>query len=137
MVASGKRALLEPGEPDLSSKKSRPLEQPPKPEPKKSLYVNNINDSIKLGTLRESLFLMFSAFGEVLQVKVSKATRGQAFVVLKSADEANLAMTSLQKEPFFGKPLHIGFARTESNLVATTADGDLNAPDLAPHGVTK
>ncbi|SCU84051.1 LAFA_0D07756g1_1 [Lachancea sp. 'fantastica'] len=97
-------------------KKTRP-DEPLQSEPKKSLYVNNLNDSVKLQTLREGLFLMFSTFGEVLEVKVSKATRGQAFVVLKSVQEANLAMISLQKEPFFGKPLRIAFARSESKLV--------------------
>ncbi|CEP60354.1 U2 snRNP complex subunit MSL1 LALA0_S01e08812g [Lachancea lanzarotensis] len=115
MPAAKKRAS-EPVSSSENAKKMSP-DEPIQSEPKKSLYVNNLNDSVKLHTLRENLFLIFSTFGEVLEVKVSKATRGQAFVVLKSIQEANLAMISLQHESFFGKPLRIAFARTDSNLV--------------------
>ncbi|SCV06015.1 LANO_0H20230g1_1 [Lachancea nothofagi CBS 11611] len=104
-----------------AAKRSK-IAEPPKLEPKRSLYVNNLNDKIKMQTLRENLYLLFSTFAEVLQVTVSKATRGQAFIVLKSVDEANLAMISLQEEPFFGKPLRIQFAKKDSLLVLQGVD---------------
>ncbi|CUS21909.1 LAQU0S04e03598g1_1 [Lachancea quebecensis] len=87
--------------------------------PKKTLYVNNLNDKIKIQTLRENLYLLFSTYGEVLQINVSKKNRGQAFIVLRTADEANIAMISLQKEPFFDKELHIQFSKQDSKLVAS------------------
>ncbi|SCU80175.1 LADA_0B05468g1_1 [Lachancea dasiensis] len=101
---------------ELKAKRAK-LDEPPRLDPKQSLYVNNLNDQIKLSKLRENLYLLFSTFGEVLQVKVSKSTRGQAFIVLKTLDEANLAMISLQQETFFGKPLRIQFAHNESHIL--------------------
>ncbi|CAR24351.1 U2 snRNP complex subunit MSL1 [Lachancea thermotolerans CBS 6340] len=87
--------------------------------PKKTLYVNNLNDKIKVQTLRENLYLLFSTYGEVLQINVSNKNRGQAFIVLRTPDEANVAMISLQKETFFEKELHIQFSRQDSKLVAS------------------
>lgn len=89
----------------------------PETSPKNTLYVNNLNDQIRPNTLRENLYLLFSTYGEVIQVSMTSKERGQAFVLLRTMNEANLAMISLQDEPFFGKPLRIRFSRTDSQLV--------------------
>ncbi|AET37503.1 U2 snRNP complex subunit MSL1 Ecym_1261 [Eremothecium cymbalariae DBVPG len=82
--------------------------------PRSTLYVSNLNDQIKLEALKSNLYLIFSTFGEVLKISMSAKLRGQAFVTLKTVDEANLAMISLRDEPFFGKPLKIQFSKSET-----------------------
>lgn len=85
-------------------------------KPKHTLYVNNIADHIGPERLRTNLYLMFSIYGEVMKVSFNtKKQRGQAFVTMRTVDESNLAMISLNNEPFFGKPLRIAFSRQDTN----------------------
>ena len=68
-------------------------------QPKHTLYVNNL----------------FSIYGEVIKITVNpRRQRGQAFITMKNIDESNLAIISLNNEPFFGKPLHVSFSREET-----------------------
>ncbi|QLQ80505.1 hypothetical protein HG537_0D05050 [Torulaspora globosa] len=87
-------------------------------EPKHTLYVNNLPDHIPITRLRANLYFLFSIYGEVIKICVNpRKRRGQAFVTLKSIDEANLAMISLDKEPFFGKLLNVSFSMQETTNV--------------------
>ncbi|SCU79010.1 LAMI_0A06942g1_1 [Lachancea mirantina] len=105
-------------DPKTGSKKPKPGTKTAEPvTPKRTLYVSNLNDKIKIATLRENLYLLFSTYGEVVNVAMSPKTRGQAFVFLQKLDEANLALITLQDEPFFGKPLRIAFSRHETRSV--------------------
>lgn len=84
-------------------------------EPKHTLYVNNLSDHIGVNRLRANLYLLFSIYGEVIKITVNpKKQRGQAFVTMRSIDESNLAIISLNNEPFFGKPLHVSFSNKET-----------------------
>ena len=84
-------------------------------EPKNTLYVSNLNTKIDVRRLRENLFLLFSIYGEVLKVSINfKTERGRAFVTMRTADEANLALLSLNSEPFFGQPLNIDFSKKDT-----------------------
>ncbi|AGO10012.1 AaceriAAR022Wp [[Ashbya] aceris (nom. inval.)] len=85
--------------------------------PRNTLYVSNLNDQIKSNTLKTNLYLLFSTFGEVVKIAMSPKLRGQAFVVLSTVDEANLAMISLKDESFFGKPLRIQFSKSDMKEV--------------------
>ncbi|AMD21933.1 HFR078Wp [Eremothecium sinecaudum] len=85
--------------------------------PKNTLYVNNLNDQIRVETLKSNLYLLFSTFGEVLRVSISHKQRGQAFIIFRSVDEANLAMLSLKNEHLFGKPMHIEFSKADTKDV--------------------
>lgn len=85
--------------------------------PRSTLYISNLNDQVKISTLRTNLYLLFSTFGEVLRIAMSPKLRGQAFVVLSTVDEANLAMISLKDESFFGKPLRIQFSKSDMKEV--------------------
>ncbi|QLL32247.1 hypothetical protein HG536_0C04160 [Torulaspora globosa] len=87
-------------------------------EPKHTLYINNLPDHIPVTRLRANLYFLFSIYGEVIKVSVNpRKRRGQAFITLKSVDEANLAMISLDKEPFFGKLLNVSFSMKETTNV--------------------
>lgn len=87
-------------------------------EPKHTLYINNLPDHIEVTRLRANLYFLFSIYGEVIKICVNpRRQRGQAFVTMKSIDEANLAVISLDKEPFFGKPLNVSFSVKETTNV--------------------
>jgi RNA recognition motif-containing protein len=54
------------------------------------VYVQNINEKIKLIELKNSLFQLFSHYGEVHEVhaKCNIRQRGQAYVVMKDVKAA-------------------------------------------------
>ncbi|KAH3898858.1 related to U2 small nuclear ribonucleoprotein B'' [Saccharomycodes ludwigii] len=84
--------------------------------PKNTLYVHNLNWKINKETLRENLYLLFSTYGEVIEIFINLKMREQAFVVFKNVDEANLAKLSLNQESFFDKPLQIEFSNKVTEL---------------------
>ncbi|CCC67777.1 hypothetical protein NCAS_0A12190 [Naumovozyma castellii] len=99
-----------------TNKRKEKVEEPI--DPKNTLYVNNLDEKINTKRLRTNLFLLFSIYGEVLKVAISaKKQRGQAFITMRTVDEANLALISLNNEPFFDKPLHIQFSKTNSYII--------------------
>lgn len=80
-----------------------------------TLYINNLNEKVSTRKLRISLYMMFSTYGEVLKIYINfKRQRGQAFVTLRTPEEAQLAKVSLQGEIFFDKELHIDFSKANS-----------------------
>ncbi|EER19690.1 U1 small nuclear ribonucleoprotein A, putative [Perkinsus marinus ATCC 50983] len=89
-----------------------------------TLYVNNLNDKIKLDDLKPLLFELFASFGPILAVYAGKSQsrRGQAFIAFREASNAALAMKTLNGFPFLDKPLRVAFARVKSDVVAR-ADG--------------
>ncbi|KAL6947596.1 hypothetical protein ACO0RG_000171 [Hanseniaspora osmophila] len=82
--------------------------------PTHTLYIHNLNWKIEHGKLRENLYLIFSTYGEVLNIYMNHKLREQAFITFKSVDEANFAKISLNKEMFFGKPLHIEYSKIKN-----------------------
>jgi len=88
--------------------------------PNQTLYVNNLNEKIKIDTLKEELNSIFSQFGKVLDVNAKKsfARRGQAFVCFESVQAASSALEKLQGFPFHDKPMRINYARSKSDVIA-------------------
>lgn len=78
-----------------------------------TIYVNNLNEKIKKDELKRSLYAIFSQFGPILDILVSKTLkmRGQAFVVFKEMTSAGNALKSMQGFPFYDKPMRIQFAK--------------------------
>lgn len=90
----------------------------PGPNPQRTLYVHNLSDHIGSQRLRTQLYLLFATYGEVIKVSVNvKRQRGQAFVTMRTLDESNLALLSLNNELFFGKPLKVEFSKQETVLL--------------------
>ncbi|KAL2912546.1 hypothetical protein HK105_207944 [Polyrhizophydium stewartii] len=87
--------------------------------PKQTLYVRNLEERTKKKELRESLYQLFSQFGQVIDVVALKTMkmRGQAFVVFSDVSAAALAMRSLQGFPLYDKPMSIAYAKTQGNAV--------------------
>lgn len=85
-------------------------------EPNQTLYLNNMPTKMRKQDLKMHLYVMFGAYGQILDLVVLKTEkmRGQAHVVFKEIPSAVAAMRAFQGHVFFGKPLRIAFARGPS-----------------------
>ncbi|KAJ3428345.1 u1 small nuclear ribonucleoprotein a [Anaeramoeba flamelloides] len=92
--------------------------------PNHTLYVRNIDESIKLNDLKEEFTKLFSKHGKVLDIHARKAMkmRGQCFVVFETLDSAIQAKQELNSFVFHEKPLDVQFAREKSDLVLKKFD---------------
>ncbi|XP_062230794.1 U1 small nuclear ribonucleoprotein A-like [Phragmites australis] len=92
--------------------------------PNVTIYINNLNEKIKLEELKKSLNAVFSQFGKILDVLAFKTLKhkGQAWVVFEDAASATEALKRMQDFPFYDKPMRIQYAKTKSDIVAK-ADG--------------
>lgn len=88
--------------------------------PSQTIYVNNLDDTLANDVTRKSLYMIFSEFGKVLEVKASKANklRGQAWIVFQDVTAATNAIRRRQGFNFYGKPLKIDYAKQKSDIVA-------------------
>ena len=84
-----------------------------------TLYVNHLNEKIKIDLLRENLYYLFSQYGDVLEINVrkSKKMRGQAFIVYKDINEAARAKVSLNNFLFLGSRISVDYAKTKSDII--------------------
>ncbi|CAI4039765.1 hypothetical protein SMKI_09G1750 [Saccharomyces mikatae IFO 1815] len=90
----------------------------PVTEAKNTLYISQLNEKINMQRLRVNLFLLFATFGEVLKISMNfKKQRGQAFITMRTIDQASLAQISLNGELFFGKPLKVEFSKSETKTL--------------------
>ncbi|KAK4775174.1 hypothetical protein SAY86_010109 [Trapa natans] len=89
-----------------------------------TIYINNLNEKIKLEELKKSLRAVFSQFGDILDVLAFKTLKhkGQAWVVFKDVQSATNALRQMQDFPFYDKPMRIQYAKTKSDIIAK-ADG--------------
>lgn len=85
-----------------------------------TIYINNINEKIKIAELKTSLSAVFWQFGQILDIVAHKnlRMRGQAFVAFKDVSSASNALKSMQGFPFHGKPMRIQYAKSDSYSVA-------------------
>ncbi|KAM8794012.1 U1 small nuclear ribonucleoprotein A [Eudromia elegans] len=88
--------------------------------PNHTIYINNLNEKIKKDELKKSLYAIFSQFGQILDILVSRSLRmrGQAFVIFKELPSAGTALRSMQGFPFYDKPMRIQYAKTDSDIIA-------------------
>ncbi|CAE8581448.1 unnamed protein product [Polarella glacialis] len=88
--------------------------------PNQTLYVNNLNEKIKVPELKCCLLELFSSYGEVLDVVAagSLKRKGQAFVVFSDISCATNALRSLNGFVFLDKPMKITYCRTKSDIVS-------------------
>ena len=77
--------------------------------PNVTIYLNNLNEKIKIESLKAALNAMFSQFGSILDVIAgrSKKLRGQAWIVFEEVDSASKALRQMQGFPFYDKPMVI------------------------------
>ena len=88
--------------------------------PHPTLYISNLDWSIKKALLRKSLYHLFSRHGTVVDVIALRAEglRGQAWVIF---DEVTCASSALREEQgyiFYGKPIQLQYAHQLSDVIA-------------------
>lgn len=91
-------------------------------KPSQTLYINNLNDQIKLPVMKQNLYLLLSTFGDVLEVHVNKKLRGQAHILFAKIDDAVLARNTVNGMDFFDKPMKVNYSLKKSNLVRIVED---------------
>ncbi|KAK6460343.1 hypothetical protein DFJ63DRAFT_290608 [Scheffersomyces coipomensis] len=84
-------------------------------KPCQTLYIKNLNDKINPKVMKHNLYLLFSTYGDVIQIHNRK--RGQAHIVFGDVDSSSLALRSLQSDVFFDKPLVINYSINESSII--------------------
>ncbi|PWN39776.1 hypothetical protein IE81DRAFT_326188 [Ceraceosorus guamensis] len=93
--------------------------------PNPSLFVRNLDNRIKKPELKRQLYVLFNAYGKVLDVVATRADgmRGQAFVVFQDLANATTALRALEGLEFYGKSLSIEYARTISKATLVDQHG--------------
>eukprot|EP00519_Triparma_laevis_P014475 CAMPEP_0182492398 /NCGR_PEP_ID=MMETSP1321-20130603/1550_1 /TAXON_ID=91990 /ORGANISM="Bolidomonas sp., Strain RCC1657" /LENGTH=213 /DNA_ID=CAMNT_0024694869 /DNA_START=26 /DNA_END=664 /DNA_ORIENTATION=- len=88
--------------------------------PQRTLYLNNLNSSIKKDLMMKSLKTLFASHGKVIAIDIirSRHLRGQAWVTLESTDVATACMSKLQGFKLFEKAMRVQYAKEENDRVA-------------------
>lgn len=88
--------------------------------PNQTIYINNINDKVKLPELKENLRSMFKQFGEIREIVAMSSfwRRGQAWIVFASVESATKAIQGMQGFVYHGQPLRINYSVTKSDIIA-------------------
>lgn len=87
--------------------------------PKHAIYIKNLNDKVKIHTMKQALHAAFSQFGPIIDIimRNSHRLRGQAFIIFKDIEGATKALRTMQGFIFYEKPLNIHYAKSESDLI--------------------
>ncbi|KAI5785204.1 U1 small nuclear ribonucleoprotein usp102 [Pyronema domesticum] len=88
--------------------------------------VRNLEESVKIDHLKQSLDAVFSQYGTILEIVAKKnlKAKGQAFVVFDSVQSAENAIREVQAFPLFGKPMVLAFAKTRSDATVKREAGE-------------
>lgn len=101
----------------------------PAPAPANAtVYVQNVPSKLKPAEARAQLYALFSTYGPVRAI--TRPGRGQAFIVFADKHGSASALQALQKFNFYGQPLRLEYARTQSaaTIVATLGPEALHDP---------
>ncbi|KAF7946067.1 uncharacterized protein EAE97_005105 [Botrytis byssoidea] len=96
------------------------------PLPNATLYVNNLEESIKPAALIEALTELFSEYGTILEIvaKTNLKAKGQAFIVFEDVESATKAIEDIQGFELFGKEMRIAYAKTRSDASVKREGGN-------------
>ncbi|KAF4943098.1 hypothetical protein FSARC_15050, partial [Fusarium sarcochroum] len=85
--------------------------------PISTVYVQNLEERVKLESLIDALRTIFSEFGNVVDVVAKKNLRakGQAFIVFDNPESAQDAIEEIDEFELFGKPMKLALARSRSD----------------------
>lgn len=88
--------------------------------PNQTLYINGLNEKVKIPELKCLLLELFASYGEVIDVVAagSLKRKGQAFVIFRDISCATNALRALNGFVFMDKPMRIVYSRTKSDIVA-------------------
>jgi RNA recognition motif-containing protein len=76
-------------------------------QPSQTLYINNINEKVKIDVLKKMFYMVFSQYGKVVDISARKGDklRGQAWVTFQDVPAATNALRGKQGFNFYGKAL--------------------------------
>ncbi|GAM21131.1 hypothetical protein SAMD00019534_043060 [Acytostelium subglobosum LB1] len=88
--------------------------------PNQTIYVNNLNERPSKKKLTEQLKGVFSKYGTILDIVVSKRQRmkGQAFIVYSDVESASKAMKAMDSHDFLGRQMKVTYCKSKSDAVA-------------------
>jgi len=88
--------------------------------PNQTLYVNNLNEKIKVPEMKCCLTELFGTYGELIDIIAfgTLKKKGQAFAVFRDISCATNAMRALQGFVFLDKPMRISYSKSKSDVVA-------------------
>ncbi|KEH30885.1 RNA recognition motif [Medicago truncatula] len=72
----------------------------PEPAQNMTIYINNLNEKIKIDELKKSLHAVFSQFKKILEVLAFKTLihKGQAWVIFEDVTSASNALRQMQAQ---------------------------------------
>jgi RNA recognition motif-containing protein len=85
-------------------------------QPNQTIYIQNLNEKIKIPDLKKQLYALFSKFGPILDIvaQKNKKMKGQAFVVFKEVTAAALAFKQMDGFELLSKKMVRTFNVTHS-----------------------
>ncbi|KAH7116055.1 hypothetical protein B0J11DRAFT_510397 [Dendryphion nanum] len=97
------------------------------PVPIETVYVNNLEERVKLDTMKETLRRVFEHYGTILDIvaKASLKRKGQAFIVFDSQQSALAAVTEMDGFEMYGKVMKVSMARTHSDATVQAKAEDM------------
>ncbi|PVU85236.1 hypothetical protein BB560_007105 [Smittium megazygosporum] len=107
-----------------------PLKQskyPPCTVPNQTLYINNLNEKIKIPDLKLALETIFKTYGKIIEIRANASLyrKGQAYVTFENQEDATKALKEAQGFVLFSKPLMIQYARFDSYATILHENKDL------------
>jgi len=100
------------------------------PLPTQTIYIQNLNEKIKVEELKKALYHVFSQFGNILEIHANKRlkTKGQAWVVFDDVGAANKAVREMQGFNFYTKAMKVHFSKSKSDVIAKVDGSFLARP---------
>lgn len=91
-----------------------------------TIYINNINERVKLPRLKTTLIKQFGHYGKIIQVTAHHNFRmkGQAFITYSSAEAASKAIKEMNGKKIYKKHIRVAMAQLESDLYYKEIKGD-------------
>jgi RNA recognition motif. (a.k.a. RRM, RBD, or RNP domain) len=79
----------------------------PSVPPCETIWVCNLPDKVKKGPLKDALYRLYSTFGSIKGINVTKtkALRGQAWISFSDVAQSATALRDTQGQLLFGKPI--------------------------------
>ncbi|CAE6411210.1 unnamed protein product [Rhizoctonia solani] len=89
-----------------------------------TLYIQNLNEKVKIEQMKSTLRSLFKGYGKILDVVAhgNLRMRGQAFVSFESKEVAAKALKEVKNFPLYAKPMQISFAKSRSDAVVKELD---------------
>ncbi|KAL4887475.1 hypothetical protein BJY04DRAFT_3061 [Aspergillus karnatakaensis] len=94
--------------------------------PNPTVYVRNLEESIKPDQLKDALYELFSEYGNILEIvaKTNLKAKGQAFIVFDNVDSATNAIDEVNGFVLFEKPMVVDYAKTRSDATVLREGGE-------------